>query len=117
MRVIDRALKGKLVSAMRKLWQYYSEERAAVLMAAEVMQTNPETGRTRKHWKCAECSAVTLKVHVDHIAPIGTQPATFHEVGTWLDRLFCDWTNLQVLCDRCHKEKTARERRNKELAK
>lgn len=43
--------------------------------------------------------------NVDHIEPIGELISW----DTWLDRLFCDKTNLQLLCIDCHKLKSKKE--------
>lgn len=75
----------------------------------------------RGEYLCAECKQVvpaTTKVdgkrvknvHVDHIAPV-IDPATGWT--TWddfINRLFCEPENLQVLCDACHTIKTNNEK-------
>lgn len=41
-------------------------------------------------------------VQIDHVTPIGP----LEEWNVWIDRLFCDEDNLQVLCKECHSRKT-----------
>ena len=43
---------------------------------------------------------------MDHVVPIGTEK-TWDE---FIDGLFCEGSNLQVLCVPCHKIKTLKER-------
>ena len=47
-------------------------------------------------------------VFVDHVVPVGSVDSWDNYMG----RLFCGPANLQVLCRRCHNEKTQTERRN-----
>ena len=44
--------------------------------------------------------------HIDPVVPIGVDIG-FDE---YIQRLFCDPKNLQALCDKCHKDKTNKER-------
>ena len=59
-------------------------------------------------------------VLVDHINPIIDPYTGFTTWDECIDRMFCESDNLQVLCHRCHTEKTneeraiAKERRQKE---
>ena len=57
---------------------------------------------------CASCGKdhPAKGVQVDHIQPIGTE-RTWDE---FIEGLFCEKTNLQVLCIACHKEKTLKEK-------
>ena len=64
--------------------------------------------RQAKHYRCASCEEefTSTNVQVDHREPIG-------KCKTWdefIERLFCEVENLQVLCKPCHKEKTKKER-------
>lgn len=59
-------------------------------------------------------------VHVDHINPVINPETGFITWDDTIDRMFCEPEGLQVLCEKCHKEKTdeekkiAKERRDKE---
>ena len=55
---------------------------------------------------CEQCGQRTPKAHVDHIEPVG-------EVGGdgYVARMFVPSEKLSVLCPKCHKPKTARERK------
>ncbi len=73
-------------------------------------------------YKCAECEGLFKpnQVEVDHKIPVGPAPGSKYAPDglTWDDfifRIFCNPTNLQVLCkDKCHKTKT--DRHKKKLA-
>ena len=70
---------------------------------------NPKSGRLAQHFRCAKCGEdfVAKDVEVDHVVPIGTEK-------TWdqfIDGLFCEADNLQVLCKPDHKQKTKEEKK------
>lgn len=71
-------------------------------------KVNEKTGRIAQHYRCAACqNEFTSKdVEVDHTEHIGAT-LTWDE---FIDRLFCEGDNLQVLCKPCHKEKTKKEK-------
>ena len=74
-------------------------------------RTNVKSGRLAQHFLCAKCNKeyVAKDVQVDHIKPIGFDK-TWDE---FINGLYCEADNLQVLCVSCHKEKTIREKRKK----
>lgn len=70
-------------------------------------KVNPATGRVAQHFRCATCQLdfPQKECQVDHIVPIGTEK-------TWdqfIEGLFCEKDNLQVLCKTCHKNKSLKE--------
>lgn len=67
-----------------------------------------KSGRDAKHYRCAICEELfpSTQVQVDHIKPMGTT-VTWDE---FIEGLFCEADNLQVLCKPCHKIKTKKER-------
>jgi 5-methylcytosine-specific restriction endonuclease McrA len=58
----------------------------------------------RGQYKCNLCgfSFKINQIDVDHVIPIGK----FFDFNSFVSKLFCDQTNLQVLCKKCHKLKT-----------
>ena len=74
-------------------------------------KVNSTTGRVAQHFLCAECQKdyPQKQVEVDHIVPIGTEK-TWDE---FINGLFCEADNLQVLCKPCHKIKTLKEKKSK----
>lgn len=85
-------------------------------------------------YRCAQCKQevpASIKVggkrvknvHVDHIIPAIDPDVGFVSWDSFINRLFCEADNLQVLCHECHMKKSdeekaiakARRERNKEL--
>jgi 5-methylcytosine-specific restriction endonuclease McrA len=83
--------------------------------AATEKKINPKTGRLAQLYLCATCCGEwsSKDVQVDHISPI-ILPTGFTTWDMYIERLFCDKDNMQVLCISCHKVKTQEE---KELRK
>jgi 5-methylcytosine-specific restriction endonuclease McrA len=75
--------------------------------------TGPK-GKTRQLWEyqCAECSNwfPDKKINVDHIIPAGSLNNA-KDLPGFVERLFCEVDNLQVLCSGCHDKKTANEKK------
>lgn len=71
---------------------------------------NKKTGRIGKHYRCAACQKVfpSSEVSVDHINPCTTEEG-FTTWDSFIERLFCDKSNLQILCKECHDRKTLGE--------
>lgn len=71
-------------------------------------KVNTNTGRIAQHFACAHCKKdfPQKDVEVDHIVEIGREK-TWDE---FINGLFCEKDNLQVLCKPCHKTKTLEER-------
>lgn len=47
---------------------------------------------------------------VDHIEPVVNPETGFTTWDEYIERLFCEVDNLQVLCGKCHDEKSMQER-------
>lgn len=72
-------------------------------------------GNQRKwEYQCAECLQwfPDKEVNVDHIIPAGTLRCAADLPG-FVERLFCEIDNLQVLCNVCHNKKTQDEKSKK----
>lgn len=62
----------------------------------------------RCFYKCMFCETEELKstqINLDHKEPVGQ----FKDWNTYVENLFCDEENWQVLCIPCHEEKTKKE--------
>lgn len=83
-----------------------------------------EARKERGVYLCAGCSQLipasikSIKnsgreknVFVDHINPIVDPSVGFTTWDDFIKNLYCDSTNLQVLCLECHSKKSAEERR------
>lgn len=67
-------------------------------------------------YKCKKCEKVFLlrEVQVDHIFPKVDPAVGWVDCATYAARLNCPASGLQVLCaDTCHKDKTAKENRER----
>ena len=67
--------------------------------------------RQKFEYQCKECSSwfPDKKINVDHIVPAGTLRCA-NDLPGFVERLFCEVDNLQVLCETCHNKKTQDEK-------
>lgn len=87
------------------------EPKYSVLNEAKTdKKINKKTGRLAQHYQCNCCKQdfPVKDVQVDHIIPIGREK-TWDE---FINGLFCEKDNLQVLCTTCHLIKTKSERKS-----
>jgi 5-methylcytosine-specific restriction endonuclease McrA len=75
-------------------------------------KVNKKTGKQAMHYTCACCNKqyVAKDVQVDHVNPVVDTSTGFVSWDVYIDRLFCEKENLQILCSACHKEKTGKEK-------
>jgi hypothetical protein len=98
-------MKNTLRRAFFRFW-----ERTKAIQAARV---------DRGLYKCAMCLVVS-KIeghHIDHINPVVDPKVGFVGWDTYIERLFCPSSNLQLLCKACHTIKTDKEREERKLYK
>lgn len=100
--------RGFVTSALRAAVRRWPPKYEALKKAFVGSKINAKSGRKAKHFLCAGCDKeyVQANVQVDHKIPIGS-------CKTWdefVEKLFCEADNLQVLCLKCHKIKTKKER-------
>jgi len=95
--------------------------RGATRKWAPTSETKKEANRGRGKYKCAACKQTvgpTIKVgrkrvnnvFVDHINPIVDPAVGFVDWDTFINRMFCEKDNLQLLCGDCHDKKSLKER-------
>ena len=86
-----------------------------------INETKKEAQVSRGIYKCAGCEQnvpVSIRqgnkrvnnVFVDHIDPIVDPVEGFTGFDNFIDRMFCEKDNLQLLCGDCHDKKTLEER-------
>ena len=71
-------------------------------------------GSKRFEYKCSECLGYypNSQVEVDHIEPAGSLK-DYSDLAGFVQRLYCEADNLQVLCSTCHLAKTNSERQTR----
>ena len=94
---------AKLVTMARDIWRF-SENYQQVKRTSR----NPD----KPGWfVCRKCAKDVEVIRIDHLKALGEQPNSFKEFGDWLNKLFCPITNLQPICNFCHREKTKEDAR------
>jgi len=107
--------------------RYFSFIRSALRLAsskypvkfqvkAAARRNKPEGVEGRHHFEfqCKECDGwfPDKEISVDHIEPAGSLKK-YEDLPGFVERLFCEADNLQVLCDGCHHVKTQAERKKR----
>lgn len=67
--------------------------------------------RQKFEYQCAKCLQwfPDKNINVDHIIPAGSLKCA-NDLPGFVERLFCEVDNLQVLCSNCHDKKTKIEK-------
>lgn len=83
-----------------------------ILLAKEKAK-RPYQGNNKKQkyeYQCNACKKwyAAKSVQVDHVIPAGNLQSA-NDLPGFVERLFCEVDNLQVLCTDCHDAKTKRE--------
>lgn len=67
--------------------------------------------RQKYEYQCAKCRQwfPAKETEVDHIIPVG-RLASSSDLPRFVDQLFVEEKGLQLLCNKCHDEKTKNER-------
>lgn len=96
--------------------------RGATRKWAPIADTKKEANVGRGQYRCEGCGEIvppTIKqgkkrvnnIFVDHIEPIVDPSIGFVSFDVFIDRMFCEKDNLQLLCGKCHDEKSLKERK------
>jgi 5-methylcytosine-specific restriction endonuclease McrA len=90
-----------------RLWKPITECKLAAIRAYK--GTNK---RQKFEYKCNQCGNwfPEKQINVDHIEPAGSLNCAADLPG-FVERLFCEQDNLQVLCEACHDIKTKNEKK------
>jgi 5-methylcytosine-specific restriction endonuclease McrA len=104
-----------IISALRAYMKRFPPKWKALKAASIGRAINKRSGRLAEHYECAGCkdTFVARDVQVDHIEPVVSPQDGFQDWWTYMNRLYCEAENLQVLCKPCHKGKTAEERKER----
>lgn len=108
----EARFKSFVTSALRAASRRWPPKYKALKEAFVSRKVNAKTGKLAMHYKCAECKQlfVAADVNVDHIKPVVDPKKGFTTWDNFIERMFCEIKNLQVLCKPCHKIKTNQEK-------
>ena len=111
----EAQLRNFAISALRAAFRKYPGKWKALTKGKSGKMINKLSGRLAEHYLCASCGGffIARDVQVDHIEPVVSPQEGFQDWWTYMNRLYCEADNLQVLCKPCHKEKTAEERKER----
>jgi 5-methylcytosine-specific restriction endonuclease McrA len=100
-----------ITSVLRSGSRRWPPKWAALKAAFKREGINPKTKRHAKLYGCTLCGGEfsSKDVQVDHTDPIGSCTSW----DEFIEKLYCETTNLQVVCKVCHKIKTKEEREGK----
>jgi 5-methylcytosine-specific restriction endonuclease McrA len=105
-----------------RYWQYIRSVLRRATISYPVIQqvkkaaSKTVTGQRHKYeYKCKKCKKwwKGKEIAVDHIKPAGSLKG-YGDLPGFVERLFCEADNLQVLCKDCHDKKTKADREAKE---
>ena len=113
----DARHKAFIVSVLRSGTRRFPPKYQTLNEAKTEKKINKKSGRLAQHFLCNQCKEdyPQKDVEVDHIIPIVSPATGFTTWDDFIKGLFCDASNLQVLCKTCHltKSKKEREKSNK----
>ena len=115
-RILSSWTEGRLrtfiTSTLRGGFRKYPPKYETLKAASVGKKINAKTNRMAEHFTCNMCKGEfpAKEVQVDHVEPVVCPFTGFIDWNTFINRLFCDGGNLQVLCSPCHDIKTAEER-------
>lgn len=99
---VDKLTRQRIIAALRKIWSF-SEDRKDVIRTYKVGPNQ---------FQCAACGNIVggKDFEVDHHEPV-VLPEDDSEFSfdKYIERLFCDISNLSLICKSCHKAKTQAE--------
>jgi 5-methylcytosine-specific restriction endonuclease McrA len=104
--------KAFIISKLRAGFRFYPPKFDVLKNAATERKTSSVTGKMAMHYQCALCEKEfpLRSVQVDHVKPIVSLSRGFVSWDNFIEKLFCEAKNLQVLCRACHSVKTKGER-------
>lgn len=104
-----------VTSAIRGAFRRWPPKFKVLKNAQTTKKINKSSGKMAMHYKCAVCKKqfTSTNVQVDHILPVVDPETGFVDWDTFIDRMFCEEENLQVVCKPCHLKKSKEERKKR----
>jgi 5-methylcytosine-specific restriction endonuclease McrA len=107
-----------IMSAIKRTFSRSPTHREALNNAKCPRKKGPRGGA---RYRCIQCKKDfgIRQVNVDHVNPI-VPIGTLSKDMSWdylVQNIFCDVENLQVLCEKCHKAKSAIENKERKRVK
>jgi len=95
--------KSFITSVLRSGYRRWPPKYETLKDAQTGKKENAKTKRIAMHYKCNSCKKdyPAKEVQVDHIEPV-VDSKGFSSWDIFIERLFCEKENLQVLCKACH---------------
>lgn len=119
---LEKETEKLIRSALKMAWMRWPGKKPVMAAACRESFPKNQDGSRRKKpfkfYKCSECLSWEFKsteVQVDHIVPVGV--FKIKHIAEYINRLFCDLSNLRVICKKCHNVKTKAENSNRRNAK
>ncbi len=108
----EARFKSFVTSALRAASRRWPPKYKALKEAFAGRKVNAKTGKLAMHYTCAACNKlyVATDVQVDHIKPVVDPKKGFVSWDVYINRMFCEIEDLQVMCKPCHKIKTDQEK-------
>ncbi len=108
----EARFKSFVTSALRAASRRWPPKYKALKEAFAGRKVNAKTGKLAMHYTCAACKKlyVATDVQVDHIKPVVDPKKGFVSWDIYINRMFCEIEDLQVMCKPCHKIKTDQEK-------
>ena len=105
--------KAFIVSVLRSGTQRYPPKYQTLNNAKTEKKINKKSGRLAQHFECASCRGAfpAKDVNVDHIEPVVDPQTGFVSWDVYIERLYCEKENFQILCRDCHSEKSKKEKK------
>ncbi len=107
--------KAFIISVLRSGTQRYPPKYLTLNEAKTEKKINSKSGRLAQHFQCASCKKdfPAKDVNVDHISPVVCPKQGFVSWDVYIERLYCEKENFQILCKGCHTIKTQKEKKTR----
>jgi hypothetical protein len=104
-------IRSFITSVLRGGFRRWPAKYECLKDAAVGKQTNINTGRLAEHYQCNKCKKhfPQKEVQVNHIDSVISTEHGFVGWDVFIQRLYCDKNNLEVVCKPCHKLITLEE--------